>query len=152
MSFIHRAGDGAETDVTEGVQALYDLVISSMDWGSGFWSWEDALPVAEIGRLGGFEKIDEVERYVAARRHEQETEKWRHLHQKMLATATPQFNPAAWLHGIGTSAEDLIRRVEPVPHDHVFSSVGRCMWPRCNAQAGLRSPRVVTGLFRYLLR
>jgi hypothetical protein len=61
---IHRADDGTETDITEGVQALYDLVISSMDWGSGFWTGEDALPVAVVGRLLGFEQIDEVERYV----------------------------------------------------------------------------------------
>ena len=47
---IHRADDGTETDITEGVQALYDLVISSMDWGSGFWTYEDALPVAQVGR------------------------------------------------------------------------------------------------------
>ena len=46
---FHRAEDGTDTDITQGVQALYDLVISSMNWGSGFWSWEDALPVARSG-------------------------------------------------------------------------------------------------------
>ena len=125
--FLHRAGDGTETDVSEGVAALYDLVINSMDWGSGFWSWEDALPVAVIGRLGGFKEIEEVERYIRDRKHDAETTIWR------------RDNRAAYDHWgdytkvmAGFSHRDLIDEV--VPHDHVFSSVGRCMWPRCRAQ------------------
>lgn len=112
---IHRAEDGTETDITEGVQALYDLVISSMDWGSGFWSAEDALPVAKVGHLLGFAQIEEVDRYVAARKHEEESQAWQALNP------VPVRRP-----GVPYS-------LTPVPHDHVFSSVGRCMWPLCEA-------------------
>ena len=59
-----RAADGSETDITEGVQALYDLVIGSMDWGSGFWTAEDAAPVAKVARACGFESAEEAERYL----------------------------------------------------------------------------------------
>jgi hypothetical protein len=58
-------------DVTEAVQALYDLVVQSMDWGSGFLTAEDAEPVALIARVCGFERLDEAERYLEeARRRE----------------------------------------------------------------------------------
>lgn len=56
--------DGATVDLTEGVQCLYDLVINSMDWGSGFISAEEALPVAEVARACGFAQVEEVEKYV----------------------------------------------------------------------------------------
>lgn len=71
--FTHIAGDGTQTDVTEGVQALYDLVLSSLDWGSGFWSYEDALPVAQIARLAGFGRCEEAERYVREALHHKES-------------------------------------------------------------------------------
>ena len=123
---IHRADDGHETDITEGVQALYDLVLSSMDWGSGFWTEEDARPVAVIGRLLGFEKIDEVERYVADKAHDAETQVWRNAH----AEALP-FRPEALFSGVAMGGL-LGREDNPVPeHEHVLSSAGRCMWPRC---------------------
>lgn len=57
--------DGTTVDVTEGVKTLYDLVINSLDWGSGFLTSEDATPLAQIGHLCGFERVDEVDRYVA---------------------------------------------------------------------------------------
>lgn len=50
--FIHRDTSGTETDVTTDVGCLYDLVIGSMDWGSGFLTVEDAEPVVRIARLG----------------------------------------------------------------------------------------------------
>lgn len=116
---IHHSDDGTETDITEGVQALYDLVINSMNWGSGFWTAEDALPVAQIGRLLGFERIDEVERYVAERQHDIERQEWLNTHP----TARNPISPRGILTGWYES---------PIDHDHVLSSVRRCMWPRCN--------------------
>jgi hypothetical protein len=127
--FMHHAEDGTLTDVTEGVQALYDLVITSMDWGSGFWDWEEALPVGLIGRLGGFEKIGEVERYIAQRRHEEEAAAWRHENVPPVP-----FTIRSLVSGLGPGGmADLLGKQEPAPHDHVWSSVGRCMWPVCRA-------------------
>jgi hypothetical protein len=51
---IYRADDGTETDITNAVQILWDGVIGSLDWGSGFWAAEDAGAVAWIGQLFGF--------------------------------------------------------------------------------------------------
>ena len=108
--FTHIADDGTQTDVTEGVQALYDLVVSSMDWGSGFWTYEDALPVVNIARLAGFEEAEEAERYAREALHRKESEEW-------------QLRQATW-----PTAYDNGRAV---PHDHVWSSVGKCMWSYC---------------------
>jgi hypothetical protein len=52
---IFRADDGTETDITEAVTILWDGVISSLDWGSGFWDAEDAAAVAWIGQLFRFD-------------------------------------------------------------------------------------------------
>jgi hypothetical protein len=108
--FVHIADDGTQADVTEGVQALYDLVLSSMDWGSGFWSYEDALPVAKIARLAGFEQCDEAERYVREALHTKESDEWRRKSK-------------------------LGEQWSNAPHDHVFSSAGKCMWRYCKAVA-----------------
>ena len=58
---------GQAVDVTEGVQALYDIVVQSMDWGSGFLTVEDALPVVEIAKVCGFDGIREAEAYLVER-------------------------------------------------------------------------------------
>ena len=111
--FMHISADGKMTNVTEGVQALYDLVISSMNWGSGFWSYEDALPVAEIAQLAGFERCDEAERYVREALHRKDSGEW----QRLQACLTQ-----AYVNG------------KDVPHDHVYSSAGRCMCTYCRAE------------------
>jgi hypothetical protein len=51
---IARHSDGTETDVTEGVQALYDHCVASMDWGSGFLSVEEATGIILIAQKCGF--------------------------------------------------------------------------------------------------
>jgi hypothetical protein len=107
--FVHVADDGTQADVTAGVQALYDLVLASMDWGSGFLSYEDALPVAEIARLAGFEQRDEVERYVREALHSKESAEWQRQQSFPLNYAS-------------------------IRHDHVWSSAGRCMWPCCRVE------------------
>ena len=106
--FVFMGDDGTQADVTEGVQALYDLVIGSMNWGSGFWSYEDALPVAQIARLAGFGQCDEAERYVREALHTKESAEWR-------------------------ARQDLPTYYGNVRHDHVWSSAGKCMWPFCGA-------------------
>jgi len=104
-----RAEDGTETDITEGVQALYDLVISSMDFRSGFWTVEDAVPVAVIARLLKFKQAEEIERYLRHQQHNREQQEF--LARRQDAKAH-----------------------RPLPeHDHVFSSAGKCMWFYCEA-------------------
>ena len=129
--FIWMSEDGGSAEnVSEGVQALYDLVISSMNWGSGFWSWEDALPVAKIGRLAEFAKIDEVERYVRERKHDEETGRWRQENIPVKVTAK------SLLTGLGGDGFTGLLGGKPLPHQHVFSSAGRCMWPCCTRKLG----------------
>lgn len=53
--------DAEPVDVTEGVQALYDAVIGSLDWGSGFLSIEDVIPIARLARACGFDYQAPVE-------------------------------------------------------------------------------------------
>lgn len=112
-----RDEDGNETEITEGVQAMYDLVIGSMNWGSGFWSAEDALPVAKLARICGFPRVEEAERYLAAQMESEEQQSFLLRHKEA--------REGVWdgqLYG-------------PPPHDHVFSSVGgRCMWSYCEAR------------------
>jgi len=110
-----RDGD-TETDVTEGVQALYDLAIGSMDFGSGFWSAEDAAPVAKLARICGFRQVEEIERYLRNQQHSEEQQQFIREH----AEAVEKYRAMS---GYGY----------PVPHDHVFSSAGKCMWPYCPA-------------------
>jgi hypothetical protein len=67
--------DGLDVDITEGVQALYDTVIQSLDWGSGFLTIEDALPIARVAEVCGFEQAEEAQRYLQYRRFEELREK-----------------------------------------------------------------------------
>lgn len=106
-----RSPNGDHVVVTAGVQALYDLVIDSMDWGSGFLTVEDATPVVEIAKLCGFERSEEAAWYVATQTQSEEQNRFlRNLRSR-----------------------GIITRWESVEHDHVWSSVGRCMWPMCDA-------------------
>lgn len=71
---LNDAGEAVQHDITEGVKALYDLAVESMDYGSGFWTVEDAVPVAELARTCGFNKVEELERYVEGKRREENAE------------------------------------------------------------------------------
>lgn len=64
--------DGSTVDVTEHVGAIYDLVIQSMDFGSGFLTSEDAEPLAELGEMCGFARCDEAKRYLDEARRQEE--------------------------------------------------------------------------------
>ena len=108
---ILRQADGTETDITEGVQTLYDFVISSMDWGSGFFTAEDARPVALLARACGFERCEEAERYL--REQEQSDQQEEFLRNRQKAGQHPEYD---------------------VPHEHVYSTHGKCMWPGCAAK------------------
>jgi hypothetical protein len=115
-----RQPNGTETDITEGVQALYDLVIGSMDWGSGFLTAEDARPVALLARACGFENAEAAERYLREQEHSDQQQQFIRNHQAAIKSAGPG-RTVLW-HGPGG---------RPLPHGHVFSTAGRCMWPGC---------------------
>lgn len=74
-----RNEDGMEVEITEGVQAMYDIVIGSMDWGSKFLTVEDALPIAALAKACDFKEWEEAERYVATMREYEERKKNEHM-------------------------------------------------------------------------
>lgn len=124
---IHVTGNPAylhphETDITDGVQVLYDLVIQSQNFGSGFWTIEDLEPVARLAELCDFERSGDVRKYIENEKH------WRELQAWQAANIRPE--PTRLITGLGTELVDLLGH-EAEPHEHVYSSVGRCMWPRC---------------------
>jgi rubrerythrin len=65
------APGGEQRNVTEGVQALYDLVIQSMDWGSHFLSVDDVEPIAGLARFCGFRDLEAAEAYIRTERQEE---------------------------------------------------------------------------------
>jgi hypothetical protein len=54
MKFTVERDDGTTADVTDGVKALYDLLGDSMDWGSGFISQEELLPIRALEIAAGW--------------------------------------------------------------------------------------------------
>jgi hypothetical protein len=101
-------------DVTEGVQAAYDLVLSSMDWGSGFLSIEDIEPLLRLALASGYDTepiaayiADSTSRpedwwYIGAEDRKQRRQEWLEsarakieaLRQEMALT-TPQANTSS---------------------------------------------------------
>lgn len=67
--------DGSTENITEGVQALYDLIIQSMDWGSSFLSIEEVMPMAKLAHFCGFKGHDEVDRYIGSMQLEADVQK-----------------------------------------------------------------------------
>lgn len=57
---IIRLADGTERDITGLVRVLYDGVIGSLDWGSGWWTGEDAAAVGWIGLAFGWADASEA--------------------------------------------------------------------------------------------
>lgn len=117
MRVMVHLDDGSEVDVTDGVQALYDIVIQSMDWGSGFLSVEDALPVLHVAKTCGFEDWQAAQVYVNSPIQNREEAEWREREN------FPVSGP--WGH---LSLEHRARGV------HEFSSVGECLFPTCDVR------------------
>jgi hypothetical protein len=55
MRIILERDDGTTVDVTEGVQVCFDVVVGSMDWGSGFLDTEE---VGQVKTLAGALGVD----------------------------------------------------------------------------------------------
>ena len=57
---IYRDSNGKEVDITDLVKILYDGVINSLNWGSGWWDGEDAASVGWIGLAFGWASASEA--------------------------------------------------------------------------------------------
>lgn len=114
------------TDITDAVGVLYDLCLSSMDFRSGFWSYEDAAPVAEMAELMGYEQRDQIVKYRDDQMHS--------VQASAFIRDWAQDNPVQWTN---TARTEVYSRpmtsydMHSLPHDHIFSTPGRCMWPGC---------------------
>lgn len=53
--------NGTEHDITDSIPFMYDAIIQSMDWGSGFLDLEEQLHIASVGILAGYEVPDGVQ-------------------------------------------------------------------------------------------
>ena len=103
-------------NITEGVKVLWDLAIHSMDFGSGFWSAEDAAPVAALGERLGFEGWEAIKAYVSKELHKQEQVAFLVEHPEACEFSRLAYN--------------AYETVAP-KHEHAFSSQGICMWNWC---------------------
>lgn len=55
MKITLTEANGAEHDITESVAFMYDAIIQSLDWGSGFLDLEEQLHIASVGVLAGYQ-------------------------------------------------------------------------------------------------
>jgi hypothetical protein len=124
VNIVVRGTEGGEQDITEGVQALYDLLIDSMDWGSDMLSAEDARPIALLARACCFERAAEAERYLREREHVEQQTKFIQKRQQ----EADHRSRDGWVFNVHWYGAAGV----PLEHDHVFSTVGRCMWLGCN--------------------
>lgn len=67
---IYVETENGPTEITEGVQVLYDHLVHSMDWGSGFLSVEDVEPILDLAETCGFKGVEDAQIYVVERRRE----------------------------------------------------------------------------------
>lgn len=55
MNITLTEDNGTEHDITESVAFMYDAIIQSLDWGSGFLDLEETLHIASVGVLAGYQ-------------------------------------------------------------------------------------------------
>jgi hypothetical protein len=60
MKILVRMSDGTETDITEAVKIMYDVVHSSLDWGSGFLDADEAGHIIALADVCGFQPLEDV--------------------------------------------------------------------------------------------
>lgn len=72
MRIIAQHDDGTEIDITEGVQIAYDVVVHSMDWGSGFLDTEEVDAIVNLARAARFPDFERIFNDVQERRAAEE--------------------------------------------------------------------------------
>lgn len=88
--------NGTEHDITDSIGFMYDAIIQSLDWGSGFLDLEEQLHIASVGLLAGYEVPGDIDLTDEPR--------WRDF-------APPHANPNEW-GGLHLSVEDRIEMDE----------------------------------------
>lgn len=137
VTVLAHCPDGTQVDITEGVMALYDLVISSMNWTSGFLSVEDALPVVEVAKVCGFEECEEAERYVEALRAElAQREEYARLREMRAQLPHVTLDGSMAFEGEDIANFTMAFHGEVTnDHAHAFEKDGvRCVWPGCTLE------------------
>lgn len=69
---VEREAGRGGTDVTEAVQIVYDTLLASMDFSSGFLGIEELDALAKLGEAAGFGSIEEIYTEIAREKAEQE--------------------------------------------------------------------------------
>ena len=92
MKIIATRDDGTTTDITEGVQTLYDHVLGSLDWQSNFFDYEEQAAVIRTGIACGFpdaEKyLEGIQKAKLAEEKRQEEQVRRRAEQRRKAEET----------------------------------------------------------------
>jgi hypothetical protein len=136
-------------DITEGVEALYDSLITSINWASGFLDYETAVPIVALAKLLGFSDWEEAQEYIDAKKHAEDVAKANtiqrlmRMHQHLFSYTDkyglrtsevcqwPDCNVRKGSEQHMVSEALIAQREGRMEHDHLFSSVGKCMWPKC---------------------
>lgn len=133
---IDGEGFGDAVDVTDAMAALYDLAVNSTDYGSGFWTYEDARPVAEMAELMGWKGREEITKYRDDRLFKEEQSAW-------IRSTFERPYPALWEWPTLYAQRTLTRADGSVvvqnisvcaPHGHVYGTLGKCFWPKCEVR------------------
>lgn len=105
-----------------------------MDFGSGFWTIEDAAPVGELAEVCGFEGDERIFRYL---------ERERQLQAERDERAA-RYAENQEVHAFNLKLIEMLPREALInrdayhrameDHEHVFSSRGNCMWADCGVR------------------
>lgn len=134
---IDSEGFGDAEDVTAAMAALYDLAVNSTDYGSGFWTYEDAKPVAEMAELMGWEGREEITKYRDDHLFKDEQSAW-------IRSTFERPWPSLWGAPFAQYTQGTLTRADGsvvvqnisvcAPHEHVYGTLGKCFWPKCEVK------------------
>lgn len=72
ITVLVQGESGEITDITEGVRVMYDAVLGSLDWQSGFLDLEELEALGQVADACGFGQIEEVYQRIQAEKASQE--------------------------------------------------------------------------------
>ncbi len=136
-----------ETDITADLVVLFDFAMNSMDWGSKFADVDDAEALLRIADVCGLKQADEIRKYLEDQVYAKEVADFldnmpsvRHEHYYPSTGLPANIDAVCAMpncYVIRNSAQhvaDSTYRKQyfgGLPHDHVYSSRRKCMWPGC---------------------